>query len=390
METNGALRMAARQPIFDARRQVRGYEIRCEGSVEAHVVEALAGGSPAFVPVSREALLAGGAVGLRPEQVILQLPGDIDPTPDVREACADLRRQGCRIALDRHVPGSDVSPLLRYVDFLTTDVGQVEAVVNRPVASFRPTHPPAIVAVGVNSGEDFETARGLGCASFQGEFIARPRLTATSNLPAARVTYLRLMGALQDPELTVFELEELIKPDAAFCLRVLRAANSAAHAPGARITSLRQALVRLGVDTVRDWATAWSVTKAGHDVPGELISMAAIRGRFCELMSRGGIASTGGDGFLLGMCSLLDAILESPMPAVLEHLALCEANDAALRGEHNGQRALLDSALAYEQGRWEESRRLAAGAGLDASLLPSAYNGAISWMARFHEVAAAA
>lgn len=390
MGTNGESVMVARQPLFDAQRHVLGYEIRSEAAVAGDRVDMLTGGRPAFVPLSREALLAHQVDGFRAEQVILQLPGDIDPTPDVREACADLRRQGFRIALDRYVPGNDLSPLMRYVDFLTTEVSGAQAVAGRPVASLRPTHQPSIVAVGVDTVQDFEAMRGVGCASFQGEFIARPKLTATSNLPANRATYLRLLSALQNPELSVIELEELLKPDAAFCLRVLRAVNGAAYAQQARISSMRQALLLVGVGTVREWATAWSLSQVGHGVPSELVAMASIRGRFCELMTRGSIASTGGDGFLLGMCSLLDAILESPMPAVLKHLSLCEANDAALRGEHNGQRALLDSAIAYEHGQWEESRRLAAGAGLDPTLLPAAYNGAISWMARFQEVVAAA
>jgi len=390
MATNGETVMMARQPLFDAERRVLGYEIRSEGAVSGVSVDTLTGGKMAFVRISPEDLVAGNVDGLVAGQVVLQVPGDIDPTPQVREACADLRRRGFRIALDRFVPADDLSPLMRYVDFLTTEVAGATAVIDRPVASLRPTHQPSIIAVGVDSVEDFETTRALGCESFQGEFIARPKLTATSNIPANRMTYIRLLKALQDPDLSVIELEELIKPDAAFCLRVLRAVNGAAFAQQTRITSLRQALLLVGVGTVREWATAWAVSQVGHGVPTELIVMASVRGRFCELMARGSIASTGGDGFLLGMCSLLDAILQSPMPAILSHLSLCESNEAALRGEHNGQRALLDCAIAYERGQWEHSRRLAAGAGLDVTLLPAAYNGAISWMARFQELTMAA
>lgn len=98
---------------------------------------------------------------------MLLLPGDIDPAPDVREACADLRRQGFRIALDRYVPGAEVSPLMRYVDFLTTEVHGASAVAARPVPSLRPTHQPSIVAVGVDSVQDFETMRRVGCDRFR-------------------------------------------------------------------------------------------------------------------------------------------------------------------------------------------------------------------------------
>jgi EAL and modified HD-GYP domain-containing signal transduction protein len=390
METQSTAVMATRQPLFDARRRAIGYEIRSESPVSGVQAHAMAEGRQVFVPIDVEQLLTWQVEDLVPEQVVLQLPGSIEPTPDVREACETLRRRGFRIALDRFTPGDDVSPLLRYVDYLTTEVPNARRVIERPMPTVRATRQPAIVAVDVSSEEARTEAEALGCSAFQGEFIVKPKLTATSNIEASHVTHMRLMRALQDPDLSVIELEELIKPDAALCLRVMRSVNGAAYGQQTRITSLRQALLLVGVGTVREWATVWALTHFSNTAPAELVVMAAVRGRFCELLSRGSIADTGGDGFLLGMCSLLDAILDSPMERVLDHLPLCESNDAALRGTANGQRALLDAAIAYEFGHWTDSRRLAAGIGVDPTLLPAAYNGALSWMARFQELAKAA
>ncbi len=396
MESSGAQVLMARRPLFDAQRRVHGYDVCTEGTtgtnapVSQTALDILTGTHQAFVSISETTLLSGGPEGLTPGQVVIKLPGTISAAPAVREACADLRRRGFQIALDGFVPAAEVSPLMRYVDFLLADAPHVSDVVHRPMPTLRATRPPAVMALNVETPDAFAAAAALGCVAFQGDFISRPRLTATSNIPPARVTALRLLRALQNPELSVVALEDLIKPDAAFCLRVLRAVNGPGFGQQSRITSLRQALLLVGTTTVREWATQWAVSQFSQQAPAELVLMASMRGRFCELLAKGSMANTGGDAFLLGMCSLLDAILESPMPAILKHLPLPEAIDAALRGEQNAQREMLDCAIAYEHGQFDVSRRLAADAGLDVAHLAESYRGAVQWIGAFQQVTAAA
>ena len=58
----------------------------------------------------------------------------------------------------------------------------------------------------------------------------------------------------------------------------------------------------------RRWATLWVLADLGTGAHSELVTMASIRGRFCEIISaRRGGAEAGGEGFLLGMCSCLEA-----------------------------------------------------------------------------------
>jgi EAL and modified HD-GYP domain-containing signal transduction protein len=390
MEASQQITGAVRQPVFDPQRGLLGYEVRSEATPEAERVDQLAGCHTAFVRVTRDSLLDATCEALPSATTVVQLPGTIDSAPEVRDRCADLRRRGFRVALEDADPQDAHAALVPYLDFLSAPATRALTVVNRPAATIRPRHVVPVFASGVDSPEVFDQAAAAGCEGFQGELITRPKLSATSNIPAARLTWLRLVQALQDPDLSVIKLEELMKPDAALCLRIMRAVNGAAYAQTTRITSLRQALMLVGTTTIREWATMWTMAQFSQTSPSELVVMASVRGRFCELMTRGSIASTGGDGFLLGMCSLLDAILQTPIEAILDKLPLCASNDAALRGEPNGQRALLDAVIAYEHGQWEQSRKLAAGAGLDATLLPAAYQGAISWMARFQELSAAA
>ena len=80
---------------------------------------------------------------------------------------------------------------------------------------------------------------------------------------------------------------------------------------------------------------------------------------------------------------LLDAILEMPIAHVLDHLPLPEATDAALRGENNKSRRLLDAVIAYEQGGWDRCMNLSADAGMERLVVPFAYGKALQWYRQF-------
>ena len=79
--------------------------------------------------------------------------------------------------------------------------------------------------------------------------------------------------------------------------------------------------------------------------------------RCCELIGQK-LQGRGGDTelFLLGLCSLLDAILNRPLTDALADLPLSAEIRAALMGEANVARAVLDVVVAYESGDWDAAR----------------------------------
>jgi len=118
----------------------------------------------------------------------------------------------------------------------------------------------------------------------------------------------------------------------------------------------------------------------GADAHSELVVMATVRARFCELLAaRGEGDDAAGEGFLLGMTSLLDVILQRGMSSVLEELPLSDALRSALLGYDNAWRQLLDCVVAYERGDWDACLPLASLARVDRRWLPSAYMDALHW-----------
>jgi EAL and modified HD-GYP domain-containing signal transduction protein len=173
------------------------------------------------------------------------------------------------------------------------------------------------------------------------------------------------------------ELEELVKQDAVLSLRVLQCINSAAFAIRREVRSIREALVLLGMGPIRKWASVWCLAKLNVGGTSELATLAMLRARACELLAEDATDIDANEMFLVGLCSLLDAMLSLPMHEALAELPLSEPARNALLGERNPLRAILNAVMAYEVGSWEQA--LTSEFVTDELILPRAYSSALVW-----------
>jgi EAL and modified HD-GYP domain-containing signal transduction protein len=150
---------------------------------------------------------------------------------------------------------------------------------------------------------------------------------------------------------TIDELEELLKQDAVLSLRVLRSIISAAFAIRREVRSLREALVLLGMGPIRKCASIWCLGQLSTGTTSELATMVMLRARMCELIAELVPGVDPNEMCLVGLCSLLDAMLNRPMKDALNQLPLSEVARNALLGEKNPLRSRLDTVMAYEAGR---------------------------------------
>jgi EAL and modified HD-GYP domain-containing signal transduction protein len=397
----------ARQAILDARGHVVGYELLYRGSVrdtactaEGDVagatvltgamldlrLDALTDGRTPFINVTRSMLINGIATLLRPTLAVFELREDIVIDQEVVEACRNLYESGYRLALDDFVPGSPAEALLPFVSHVKADTLAMSREAFTALVRRLSPKGIAVVAEKVETREVFEWTRDAGCSLFQGHYFRRPEMRSGSVVPSGHVTHLRLLSALNSPKLTIDRLEELVKQDAALSLRVLQCINSAAFPIRREVKSIGDALVLLGVGPVRKWASVWCLAKLNAGVTTELTTIALLRARACELLGDDMNEANPGELFLVGLCSLLDAILGRPMTEAIADLPLSEAARAALLGRDNELRSVLDSVIAYEDGGWEDAVASAETIGAPEPELQQAYTGALIWA---HELTAA-
>jgi EAL and modified HD-GYP domain-containing signal transduction protein len=293
--------------------------------------------------------------------------------------CTSLSQRGYAIALDDFVPGSPAEALVPFARFVKLDVLALDGDALVPTIKRLLAAGVTVVAEKVESAAVFEQARAAGCSLFQGYYFCRPVTFSGRALPANHLMQMRLVAALNQPSVSLTAVEDLLKHDASLSYRVLRSVNSAGFGLRREIHSIREALLLLGLDQVRKWSSIWALASLNAG-PSELVAMTVIRARCCELIGQALNRSDDGAAyFLLGLCSLLDALLGHPMEVVTRELPLDPEIHAALLGTSNSARCALDAVVHYEQGRWEEAAALATTLGLDADALPDAYTDALGW-----------
>jgi EAL and modified HD-GYP domain-containing signal transduction protein len=385
--------MVGRVPIFDRRRQVYGYELRFRsaGAAAAEAVTAddraahliadgvlsigldtLTHDSRAFVALT-PAFLRHDVINVLPaDRVVLEIAADAVADAETLGACRQLKTAGYQLALGGYTDAHAATPLVPLVDFIKMRAGSSAS---RPAMH---GHAGATIASDVQTIDAFHEAVRGGFTHVQGSFFEQPATVPARPIPRGQIGYMRLLYALNDAHLALRDLEDLMKHDASLCYRLLRTVNSAGFAQSREITSIRDALLLVGRDTVRRWASLWVMTDLGVDAHAELVLMASVRGRFCELLAENAPA-LGGGAFLLGMCSCLDVILAQPMAAVVAELPLAPDVSDALLGRENPTRHLLDCVIAYERGDWPRALAAAAAAGIRQASLAPAHAAALTW-----------
>src|SRR5262249_59876285 len=216
-------------------------------------------GLPAFLNLSKGVLLSCAGTVLPPRSTVLELVEDIEVDADVIEACRALHGLGYAIALDDFSKGTAAEALLPYVQYVKVDVLGTPAAVRAELPKQFKARGIRMIAEKVETAEIAHAVRAEGYDLLQGYFFCKPATLSARTIPARRLAYLELLSALNRPNLTMDRLESLIKHDTSLSYRVLRCVNSAAFGMQREIHSVRQAVVLLGLDQIKKWASVWAL-----------------------------------------------------------------------------------------------------------------------------------
>ena len=391
----------ARQPIFDKLKRVVAYELLfrsgfenffsandgdaasqtvMSGAVQIFGLASLTGGKPVFINFTRSLLLSRLAFVLPPTQLVVELLETVEPDDEVLNACKELRRHGYLIALDDFVLRPGYEPLISVADIVKVDFLQVKSEERNKVSQSLARSQVRLLAEKVETMDDFREAVQLGYTYFQGFFFSKPEIVSGREVPSHKLAHLRLIQELNQPELDFSAVEAILKSDLSLSLKLLRYINSAAIGLRYPVTSLRQAMVLLGEQNFRRWALLTLATSLLEDKPQELILTGVIRGRFCELIcQKVGWRILGVDPFLIGFLSVLDALLDQPLPQLLDELPIAPEIKDALSGRPTLLGFVYNLVIAYERADWERVSELIGKVGLPEGEVPLLYAEAVAW-----------
>ena len=372
MPTQDAL--VGRQPIFNYKTEVIGYELLYRSSSQTDRAEfqdkdkatteviinafasigidSIIGDAKAFINITRNFLLGKNPIPLHPKRIVLEVMEGTQIDRPLIEALRNLAKRGFTIALDDVIDPNSILPLLDVAHIIKMELPCLSKTQIISYAKFYQQRGLKVVAEKVETLKEFEFCKNLGIDYFQGYYLCKPNLVKGRQLKPSLITRLRLLEKIQDPYVDFEDIEKIVSQDVAISYRLLRLVNSAVYGLRREIESIHQAITLLGLDQVRKWFTLFFIMEMG-DKPPELLTIALVRAQMSEFLAKAMGLRNVEKYFLVGLLSVLDALTDLPLEQVINTLPISnEMKDGLLN--HTGTSGdILLSILAYEQGNWD-------------------------------------
>ena len=364
-----------RQPIYNANLGVYGYEllfrsgqqnaavmgnVSAEGATSTTIInsfleiglEKLVGKRFAFINLTKQFLLDENALPFTHDQVVLEVLEDIELNDDVLQALKRLKARGFTIALDDYIYNPSHKPVVEIADLIKIDIMQLDQKQLIQHVKILNKYPAKLLAEKIETMEEFEFCLKLGFDFFQGYFLSKPRIIKSQSLPTNKLAVLNLLSVLQDSESDIEDLEEAISFDVSISYKILKLINSSFYNLSRKVESIRQAIVIIGRNQLRSWASMMAMASL-EDRPSEVIHIAMVRGKMCELLAeQAGITHTE-TYFTVGLFSALDILMEREIPELIEPLPLSDEIVQGLLHRKGDMGAALNCTLAYEASDFE-------------------------------------
>lgn len=387
--------LVARQPIFDRKDKLVGYELlyRAASADTAALgtdtmtmssttlingvlsigFDRLIGHARAWVNVPAELLLQQHWRVLDKKRCMIEILETVPANEQTLAACMALREAGYDMALDDFVAGAEYEPFVQLAQVVKLDVlGHTPEQLQPMVTRLRKYGGLKLLAERVETREELTAWRAAGFDYFQGYVFSRPEVVADRDLPPRLAGIVTLMNRLSKAEASDREIEEAFQADPALALRLLRIANSAALGVGG-VASIRQAIRLVGRAMLHRWLALLMSASAPRDtdVDAERLLSAVERARMCEQIAiaarRERDAST---LFLTGLLSALDALLGVSMETLVSRVHVVEDVEAALLRREGYLADVLMLAEACQRGDWDAASGMAVAQGVTGALAP--------------------
>lgn len=400
-DPNYQMAFVGRQPIFDTKKEVVAYELLFRsGSANANMagqgdevtttvmnnslsligLDTLTGGKKAFVNMTRGLLLSGDYCVLPSESTVIELLENVRPDPEVIAACRKLKSAGYTLALDDLTSTEGYEPLLELADIIKVDFMGVDPSERGMLAQSLSAYDAMLLAEKVETHEEFEEAVQQGYGMLQGYFLSKPQIIAAKDVPGMKHVQIQLLIEVNRPGIDFDKLEDLVKTDVSLSSKLLRYLNSASFGVRNKISSVKQALVMLGIQPVKKWATLVCMSNISQDKPDELMITSLVRARFCEnLAEDAGLKNRQFDAFMMGMLSILDVLMGRPIDELLEPMPLANDVKATLTGEQTALTDLYQLAVSCEQVDGTHVTEFADRAHLDICRVYETYRESLVW-----------
>lgn len=362
----------ARQPIFDKHKNIFAYELlfrsgmsnlfpEIDGETATSSllsssfftigIERISGGKKVFINFTEQLLRQGTAEMFPAEKVVVEILEDVSASADIVDSCRNLVKHGYTLALDDFVYDRNLQPLIELADIIKVDFRLTTSARLKKIVNELKDCNCHLLAEKIETYQEFEDALSMGFNYFQGYFFEKPEVLKNKDILSSHMTVMQLISEVNKVEFDIDRLEKLINQDLSLSYKLLNYLNSSYFSRLKPLSSVRQAIVSLGVLGVRTFVSLIAASKLAEQKPHELIKTSIIRARFLEQIGAE-LKQNSADFFMLGLFSLLDAMLDNSMAYLLDKLPLADEVNAALIDHRGTLYPYLQLVEKYESCQW--------------------------------------
>ena len=362
----------ARQPIFNIDKRVFAYELLYRGTATSTLsntsgnrattsvlstvfltegVDKISGSKPCFINFTKDLLLQNIASTFPKTFVVIEILEDVPPTAQVVDICRKLKNDGYTLALDDFIYDVSMEPLLAIADIIKFDLRLSSPFAIHKTINLLSKYKLKYLAEKVETYEEFVQMAKLGCTYFQGYFFCQPESIRIKEIDSAKINQIRLLAEINQKVTSRNRLESIIQRDAGLAYKLLRYINSSYFYRLHRIDSIAHAMTYLGEKEIRRFLILVLISEIATDKPTELLKLAVVRAKMCELLAQeANMKDKEQEVFLLGLFSLLDAMLDMHMDTVCDRLSLSDNLKEALISQVGPYAPYLQAVVGYEKG----------------------------------------
>ncbi len=365
--------LLARQPILDKHQKTVGYELLSrpvpnatpdwqdshgdQATSEVIInafndlgIENVTGGLPAFVNFTQYWLENPPILGCK--YVVAELLEHLELTDTQADHIRNLRDQWFQIALDDFTGGTIPATILELVDIIKVDLMALDNIEQlRDIMASNQRPGLKWLAEKVETREEFEFCTQSGCDLFQGFFFAKPDVMYGKKIPDNKLTVLKLLRVLNNPDSEVDELTRVIQADPQISSRILQMVNAPTFAPASEITSISRAVMTMGLDRLKSWSNMLALGQL-DDKPVALQEQAVTRACLARQLAELWPDMDKETAFTVGLFSLLDAFVDVPLKVLCEKLHLPAMISEALLNNSGELGEMLNVITRLEQADW--------------------------------------
>jgi EAL and modified HD-GYP domain-containing signal transduction protein len=380
-----------RRPILAVDLAVWGYELVCPRVGESNTlvgsealllnalaelgVRQLVSERVAVIPIGRDTLL--GQLPLpAAERIVRELRVEPSAVDDALIVAAEERiDQGFQLALGSGLGPEAYKPLLERVSLVRVPFSSLGKATLEQLGTA--ARAPRIWVDEVNDTQQFREARKHKATYFSGNFLLKPSNVEGRKAPRNLFVLVELMEKVRQEDVKFSAIEDILRNDAGLSVTLLRFLNSAGFGLRMQVSTIRQAVAMLGLGEFSRWLTLIGLGEASSK-PHEVLITALIRAKMCELIAQRTSADKSGSfAFMVGLFSLLDAMLDKPLESILDELPVSTKLRSALLEQAGFEGEILAIVLDYERGGLVPEAHKVTGA-----VLEDAWHQALQWADR--------